>query len=189
MGSFYTNITLKTGDDDRVVTALKQARRRALVAPAEKGYTVIFDEASEKQDVEVLQSLANHLSRTCSCPALAILNHDDDVLMYWLYNGGELLDQYNSDPGYFDEAEGSTPTGGDGRTLSETLASKGDQGTIDRVLRTPADEDDAFAFATDRHRELVSILGLPESAVGTGFAYLEEGEAPPGLEIASLRRV
>ena len=189
MGSFYTNITLKTADSEHVASALKQARRAALIAPAENGYTVVFDEASEKQDVEVLQSLATHLSRSCGCPAIAILNHDDDVLMYWLYKSGELLDEYNSDPAYFDDAQEPAPSGGDWGSLSQAFGVTVDQGDLERVLRTAASEDDAFAFATDRHRELASALGLPASAVGTGYTYLEEGEAPPGLEITALRRV
>jgi len=189
MGNFYTNITLKTTDSQRIATTLSQARRTALISPADRGFTVVFDEASEKQDVEVLGSLAIDLSRSCACPAIAVLNHDDDVLMYWLYDRGELVDEYNSDPAYFDDAGEPTPSGGDPTILAETLGVSISPGTLDRVLRTPAADDDAFAFATDRHREFVSALGLPDFAVGTGYTYLEEGEAPPGLEISTLRRV
>src|SRR5512145_1386274 len=103
MGSFYTNIAVKTTDTDCVETVLRQARRAGLIAPPDHGCTVVFDEASEKQDIEVLQALAAHLSRACKCPALAVLNHDDDVLLYLLYEAGELVDEYNSAPSYFDE--------------------------------------------------------------------------------------
>src|SRR5688572_11505292 len=101
MGSFYTNITLGTTDIDRVEAAMRQARRAALIAPPDEKCTVVFDEASEKQDIEILGALAMHLSRACSCPALAVLNHDDDVLVYLLYDAGELVDEYNSAPSYF----------------------------------------------------------------------------------------
>jgi hypothetical protein len=36
MGSFYTNITLRTTDIDRVEAALRQARRAALIAPPDE---------------------------------------------------------------------------------------------------------------------------------------------------------
>jgi hypothetical protein len=115
MGSFYTNITVRTADTDNVAAAVRQAGRTALIAPPENGATVVFDEASEEQDVEVLRALAQHLARACKCPALAILNHDDDVLVYLLYDAGKLVDEYNSAPGYFD-ADGdpdTPPSGGD----------------------------------------------------------------------------
>lgn len=120
MGSFYTNITLKTADTDRVLDALRQAQRAALVSAPEHGYTVVFDEASESQEPEVLKALATRLSRSCACPALAILNHDDDVLLYFLYERGQLADEYNSAPSFFEEDAdpGTPPLGGDANRLS-----------------------------------------------------------------------
>lgn len=191
MGSFYTNITLKTADTDGVVTAVRQAGRTALIAPPENGATVVFDEASEQQDVEVLRDLAQHLARACKCPALAILNHDDDVLVYLLYDAGKLVDEYNSAPGYFD-SDGdpdAPPTGGDAERLAEAFGVPDRAGDVERILRTGGTDDDEFIFAMDRHRALAMALELPEAAVGTGFNYLEEGELPEGMDVAALRRV
>ena len=191
MGSFYTNITVKTTDTDRVEAALRQARRAGLIAPPDHGCTVVFDEASEKQDIEVLQALAAHLSGACKCPALAVLNHDDDVLVYLLYEGGELADEYNSAPSYFDE-EGdpdAPPSGGDAKRLAATFGVSARASEVERVLRAATGTDDGFTFATDRHRELTEVLGVPSLAVGCGYTYLEEGEVPDGVDVAALRRV
>jgi len=191
MGSFYTNITLKTTDTDRVEAAVRQARRVALIAPPDHGCTVVFDEASESQDTEVLQALAMHLSRACKCPALAVLNHDDDLLAYLLYDGGKLVDDYNSAPSYFDEAAdpGAPPTGGDAQRLSTIFGVSARAADVERILRAPTGTDDGFVFATERHHELTEVLGIPGFAAGTGYNYVEEGEVPDGLDAAALRRV
>lgn len=189
MGCFYTNITLRTSDMQRVAEALRRASRTALIAPPEHGFTVVFDEASETQDVDALKSLALYLSRACTCPTLAVLNHDDDVLVYLLYDGSQLVDEYTSAPGYFDDADAdSPPSGGDARRLVTLLGTSASSPDVERILRTPSG-DDAFVFATVRHRDLVQALGLPTSSVGTGFTYLEKGEVPDGLDMATLQRV
>ena len=43
MGSFYTKITVKTTGTDRVEAALRLARRVGLIAPPDRGCTVVFD--------------------------------------------------------------------------------------------------------------------------------------------------
>jgi hypothetical protein len=191
MGSFYTNITLRTTDTEHVAAALRQARRAALIAPPIRGCTVVYDEASEKQDIKVLQALATHLSRACVCPTLAVLNHDDDVFMYLLCEGGKVVDEYYSAPNYFDDDADpdAPPTGGDADRLSMMFGVPGRAPDVERILRAPSGTDDRFVFATDRHRELAGVLRLPSSAVGAGYTYLEEGELPDGLDMSAVRRV
>jgi hypothetical protein len=192
MGSFYTNITLRTTDIEAVAAALRDGRRTALIAPPDRGCTVVYDRASEEQDIEALQALAMQLSRACACPALAVLNHDDDLFLYSLYDGGKLVDEYNSGPGYFaDEGDGGDtgPSGGDAGRLARTFQALDRAATVERILRAPSDAGDGYVFATDRHRDLVQALGLPAAAVGTGYAYLEQGELPDGLDASRLRRV
>ena len=100
MGNFYTNYTLKGPSQQVVAAAL--AGRPAIVTPDQDGCVVVFDEASDEQDSAVITELASRLSRELRCPVLAVLNHDDDILWYQLYLGGELADEYDSSPGYFD---------------------------------------------------------------------------------------
>src|SRR5215212_2662131 len=96
MGSFYTNITLRTTQHAAVVDALKAEHRDAFVSRAENGCVVVCDRETEEQDVEELSSLASSLSGTFRCPAIAVLNHDDDVLMCTVHDKGEMVDEYNS---------------------------------------------------------------------------------------------
>lgn len=191
MGSFCTNITVRTADTDGVAAAVRQAGRTAYIAPPENGSIVVFDEASEGQDPEVLKTLALHLARTCRCPALAILNHDDDVLVYVLFDAGKVVDEYNSAPGYVDaDADpGAPPAGGDAQRLTAAFGAPDRAADTERILRAAGNAEEGFVFATDRHRELASVLRLSSAAVGMGYTYLEEGELPEGLQLAALLKV
>ena len=116
MGNFYTNFTLRGPSQQAVAKAL--AGRSAIVTPAQDGSVVVFDEQSDEQDQAVIAELAARLSREFGCPLLAVLNHDDDIFWYQLYLSGELADEYDSSPGYFDASAGpSAPAGGDAHRL------------------------------------------------------------------------
>lgn len=116
MGGFYTNYTLRGPSQKAVASAL--AGRKAMISPESSGCVVAYDEASDDQDQEAIAALASHLSGSLHCPVLAVLDHDDDILWYQLYEDGKLTDEYDSTPGYFDPtAEPSAPAGGDAQSL------------------------------------------------------------------------
>jgi hypothetical protein len=71
VGNFYTSITLRVPDQRAVAGVL--AGRRAFVSPSTDGVVMVFDEQCEDQDVAVLSSLAEHLSRSLACAALAVI--------------------------------------------------------------------------------------------------------------------
>lgn len=172
MGAFYTNITLKGPEQAEVVAALRG--RKAFVSPQEYNCVVVFDEMTEEQDPAVLASVTASLSHQLGCPALAMLNHDDDMLVYQLYDRGILQDEYNSMPDYFDDVP-ECARGGDAMKLIEVFGA-GDLGTLERILVS-----DEYTFATERHQALASALGLPLCAVGFGYNYLIDGDLPPGI--------
>jgi len=184
MGNFYTNYTLRGPSQQAVATAL--AGRKATVAPPHNGCIVAFDEASDDQDQERIVELAARLSRELRCPVLAVLNHDDDIFWYHLYESGQQTDEYNSSPGYFDpSAEPSAPGGGDAQRLCAAFGAS-DVAAVERVLRKSSYDDDGYVFAFERHADLVRALGLPEFAVGTAFASFEREEFPEGLTHADM---
>ena len=90
MGTFYGNITLKGPDQQTIARALRG--RRAIVAPKVGGYTVAFDSVCDDQNIDAIQALTSRLSTELHCAALAAIVQDDDVLGYFLYQGGELTD-------------------------------------------------------------------------------------------------
>ena len=191
MGNFYTNITLHS-HQARIIELLEREDRTAYVTPTVNGCTVVCDEECDEQDTDVLQELAALLSRELQCPALAVLNHDDDVLLYWLYENGHLADQYDSTPGYFsdDEEEDVLPSGGDAHRLCRAFNAMDQVAEVEDVLRTPSfSEDEHYLFAIDRHSDLVEALGVPLFSAGLGYTYIALGDLPEGLEPDALRHV
>ena len=94
MGSFYTSHTLRGPSQQQVMKWLDG--RSAFVSSTEKKLTTILDEACESQDGEQLAALALQLSAHFHCPVLAVLNHDDDILYFELYEDGEKTDEYKA---------------------------------------------------------------------------------------------
>ncbi len=174
MGSFYTSHTLRGPTQAEVLDFLKG--RTALVSRSENGCVTVLDEACESQDGELLADLAAMLSANFQCPVLALLNHDDDILYLELYESGEKTDEYNSSPGYFDEAaEDIGPSGGDANRLAQVFQ-VADVNKVEDALR-----NDTYVLAIKRHHDLALALGLPTCSVGTGFRYAASGELPPGV--------
>ena len=186
MGNFYANVTLRAADTDAIVQTLTSQRRRALVAPAIAGCTVIFDEAIEGASRE-LARFAAELSRRHGCATLAVMIADDDVLWYALYQAGRLDHEYDSNPNY-DSGPPAPPKGGNGAALASAFGVPERAAELERVLRVPSGQE-GYLFEHKRHAELVRLLGLPDIAVASGYGYIEGGELPEGLEESDLRRV
>src|SRR5262249_17129810 len=125
------------------------------------------------------------LSTQLKCHVFVVLNHDDDILWYALYDQGDLVDEYDSSPGYFEMSdEPSPPEGGDARQLCATFG--GDPVAVEKILRTSMLDDSAYVFAVERHQELVTALGISDYAVGTSFESFDNDELPEDLTIEQV---
>lgn len=176
MGNFYTNYTLRGPSQEDVAAAL--AGRDAIVTPEHNGCVVVFDEESEAQDPEIIAELATHLSGRFLCPLLVVTNHDDDILFYQLFLNGELTDEYDSTPDYFEggmEGADHDPEGGDTEKLCAAFGVKRTK-RVEKILRKAAFDGDAYAFAVERHGDLAEALGLPSFSVGMGYRSVATGE-------------
>jgi hypothetical protein len=173
-GNYYTNVTVKDATQAQVVAAIKKLGKTAYVSPAYQGCVVVYEKASDDQDIGLLTSLAAALSSTLERPTVAVVVHADDQLMLWVYNKGERLDEYNSWPGYFDwPKKVRKPSGGKSTEICAVLGAKGAEMEVEKILRKTN-----YVFETERHEQLVRALKLPEAAAGTGYRYLEQGETP-----------
>ncbi len=184
MGRFYANLTLRTADQASVVQIAQQSGRTARISSARNGSIVVFDGGEESDDPEFVHAQAELYSGSMDCEALAVINHDDSVLMYAFYESGELVDEYISDPSHFDLDEDDAAMveqGGDARALARAFTRPADAMKIEEILRADAGEGGAYTFETDRHAALVSALSLNPAAIGTGFAELEAQEFPAGF--------
>ena len=169
MGNFYVNFSVKSTDQPRVADLLREAGRVAIIMPPHNGFTVVFDQEADSQAVEPILEVGTMLSRQLA-PVIAFLNHDD-ILCYWLFERGELVDEYNSCPDYFaEEEEADAEQGGDPRLLCRVLGAEASPGGVGEILRGET------TFAVHQHQRLAAALGLPSWSVGMGYEYAERGE-------------
>lgn len=169
MGHFYANITLEGPTQRPVADYLNRLNRSAYVSPSINQVTVVYDGASGGEDERDLGELAEDLSETFQCRALAVVNYDDAVLRYRLYEAGELIDEYESH-GVEDRSAASARSraGGDSKAICRAFAVEHAVDRVDAVLHRTA-----YLFQVDRHLELVELLRISSFAVGMGFKDVE----------------
>ncbi len=177
MGAFYTNITLRGPEQAQIVDFLKEQGRVAFVSPPIDGCTVVYDEQCESQDDQILFGLASALSARFSCPALAVLIHDFDILKYGLARDGKLVDEYDSCPGYFTGVN-RRPKGGKAENLCQAFAAEEYKAEVEGILRAGTADNSSpyWADAQQQHNDLAEALGLPSFSVNLGYHYIEQGE-------------
>jgi len=118
MGLFCANLHFRTTDENALTAALnKRGVNRYRVEPAASGWISLYEQRASQQDDARIRELGSGLSEDLRVAAIAFLVHDSDVACYWLFDDGQLLDEYNSCPDYFDpdamDEEGSPrPSGG-----------------------------------------------------------------------------
>lgn len=163
MGNFYTNVTLRTTERQAVIEYMRAQGRPCFVSPILRGFTTIYDRLCEEQDVRDLETLAADLSSQFRCSALAVLNHDDDVLWVGLARDGEWVTTYNSDQ----------ILSGSAWSLAHEFRVLGLLPLVWFLMRLPI-----VLFEIWRHGGLASALGVPSFTVGLGYKYLSRGERP-----------
>jgi hypothetical protein len=183
VGNFYVNYTIRGPEREVIAKHLRSAKRKAFVGPAVEGLTVFFDEKSDTQDDAVITDLGKQVSENLEAPLLAVLNHDDDILAYWLFEAGKVADDYNSCPGYF-SGDDEIPAGGDAKKLSAAFGVVAKAKHIDKVLR-----NEEYVFALDRHKDLAGLLKHPWSYVCMGYRYIKVGSLAEGVSKNDLLRI
>lgn len=187
MGNFYVNYTIHSTDHPGAVKALEG--RNAFVTLGKNDSIVVFDEASDSQDPDLVTKLGQQLSKNLDSAVLAVLNHDDDILWYVLFEKGKCIDEYDSSPGYFDpDSEPQNPSGGNAEMLCAAFSCQDIQG-VEKVLRQSSYIEDGYTFAVERHEDLVKTLNLPDYSVGFGYTYIAQGELLPGLSESEITKV
>jgi hypothetical protein len=121
-----------------------------------------------------IRDLAGGLSEDLHVAAIAFMVHDSDIACYWLFDGGQLLDEYNSYPNYFDDDADGPPSPSGGRT-----------DVLLRYCRTGVQEDKLTAilrgealFAEDVIARLAQALGIDRNRAIAD--YRDGGQAAGG---------
>ncbi len=188
MGNFYTNFAVRGTTTDEVVGFLEDTGRSAVVVPEHDGWVVVCPEETEMQHPLLMEAFAKEVSATLECVVLGVLNHDDDVLGYWLAKGGEIVDRYISDPGVM-EGRDEPPEGGDAEVLCEVLDRPEAMAAVSNILH-PDPDNDTFAYsALIRHEALVKVLRLPIYTVDLGFNTASTGDLSEELDEDDLIEV
>jgi hypothetical protein len=191
MGLFYSNFTLYGPAHQQVVDAVRRLRRVAYVSPTVNGFTTVYDRASEHQDFDVIEEVGRQLSLDLECPVMAIILHDDDVLYYWLFRYGDVRDEYDSSPAYFDpDSEPLPPEGGDCDELCEAFGVPSAAARVEVILREDLLEEGAILPGEmERHRALAEALGMPDHAIGVGYNAIRHGYLPESLRAIAFEQV
>lgn len=166
MGNFYVNITAKA-DREALTSLLDSVTDRSVIGPQHNGWLTFSTELIEEQGQVAIDEYGCGVSENFPGPAIAVLNHDDDILSIDLYEGSKQTGTYNSCPGYFDP----NATEADLKPVFTNSAAYDALGpTVRDVLSTKS------VFAIDAHAAFVEAAGLPKEAVGFGYRYAERGE-------------
>jgi len=192
VGNFYTNIVLRGVSEDAVADVLVRLGRKALVVSYERGLVFVYDEEADTQVEGVVESLALTLATELTCPAMASLNQDDDVLLLWLYDAKGT--EWRSAWGVKSE--------GDERPLSLRQFAKQAKAMFDLT----AAEDDvdsasggllgvAFGivtrriFAVAQHDSVLRYVGIPVEPATLGHRYVSQGDLTARDSSRRVRRV
>lgn len=174
MSTNYTNITLYGVTQDEVLDWCEEHGVIGYVSPTVDEVTVLYENtlaehADANKPLEPLLARAAGMSVELMVPAMVAVVTHDYMFLYVLYLDGQMVDTFIS---YTDKP----PANGQPEVLADLYDAP------DEVARVRAALTRGIDSATERHMELMDALVLPPMMIDMGFAYLEEGEKPHGVE-------
>ena len=181
MGLFCVNFHFRSSDDKAIAKALdRRGVTESHVLPAKRGWTSLYEARASDQDENRIRELAGGLSEDLHTPAIAFVVHDSDIACYWLFDNGQLLDEYNSCPNYFDDdPTGDGPSGHSGGRPDVLLP----------YCRTGLGEDDLAeilgaetVFAESVIQGLADALGIDAERALSDYCDIAGGEGPEGSD-------
>lgn len=184
MGWSYSHLALFGPQQKEVIAALKE--RKSILSPTINGFTLVADEEFISHDESDITRYCTRLSQTLQCHALILSEYDDNVLSYKLIDKGRLIDEYNSEPDYFDFSGTHNPPrgpeGGNAGLLCGSFGRQAAQATVHSILKN----EQLRSRAPERHRQLAEALGMPGFSVGFDYEALQVDELPEGLNKSDL---
>jgi len=174
MGSFYGSVHVRMEDRPQLLQALgdiaRAGKTRFLVSPPAGGWTGIYP-SEGGQDFAVSAAVAARVTG----PVLHLVLHDEDVFAYRLYDAGGVIDEYDSNPDYFQESSPArwNETAGRPQALA-ALGGKGDVTQFARILSRERAGTDPFR-AGQQLEGVAALLGIAN--VETSYEYLQDGDA------------
>jgi ankyrin repeat protein len=173
MGASFTNYHVREVDAGACAKALTTLiSSRAFVTDSQNGWTTVYDERSDSQDIEVLRGLAKGLSSKLKTAVIATMVHDSDIFVYLIYENGELIDQFDSKPDYFGPVSEAQKREWQGN-FAKSLPYAKKKVSIQDFKRIAEKE---HVFEEHRAVEFSQLLGIDASRARIGFKYAQETE-------------
>lgn len=172
MGGHYGSVHLRTSDRDSVHQAVQaiaaKRKRRCLIGPPLKGWVAVYPD--NHGDAEFCQAVAESVLGD----ALHVYVFDDDIFGYRFYRDGTLIDEYNSEPNYFEEQppEEKARLRGRPEVFAEYVPRERDRRSLQELLSPEYAE--TVVFASETLERFARLLGLPNAVAA--YEYLEDGE-------------
>jgi hypothetical protein len=99
MGAFFVNYQIRSTDQAAVADIAGQlVQIRGYVSPPKNGWVTLYDEASESQDAYEIGRVGSDLSAALNTAVFAFLVSDSTLFVYYLFENGDLNDEYHSTP-------------------------------------------------------------------------------------------
>lgn len=165
MGSFYTQVLVRGADQERCAEVMRTLRRASYILPARNGITVVCDRQAENQDLELLDSVAATLSARLQADTTAMLNHDDDWLVFRHFHAGAFA-------GGLQVGHMPWSLRGSVTRMRAALNPRAPALRVYLALLKP------HVFQVRRHAELIAALGLPPASLGVGYDYIAKNDVP-----------
>ena len=140
---------------------------RALVSEPCNGWVSIWDEGGGRCGREEVARIAAEISRRLHAPCVSFLFDDPDHTCYWLHDGGELVDRFDS--GGAGAFRAARREGGDSRTFARYCLEGTDPDDVQDVLDARPD------FEQDRIEALAELLGIEPVRASLGYESIAEG--------------
>src|SRR5438105_4902268 len=113
MGAFIVNLHVRAEEREGLVLAMRElAANRSWVTAPKDGWVSVYEERASTQDDDWIRELGAELSGRLDTTAAAFLVHDSDFLCYWLFERGDIVDEFNSCPDYFEDDDDGSGSGG-----------------------------------------------------------------------------
>lgn len=183
MGAFYSTAVIVGTSPEAVYAEVQEVP--AYVSPSVGPYVVVYPDLLASEGID-LSGVWRAISKSLQAAVLNAAVFDDDVLYYELWVNGELKDRYVSNPEVFEpDSDLVGPQGGDPQVLC-TVFKCSDVERLTEIL-TAVQTHTRYLFESERHADLAAVLALPKASVGWGYAQIDQGECPDGLERAQFR--
>lgn len=190
MGAFVVNFHVRISSKEAVAEVLQGMSLEAAWISGGKGpWVTVWEALASRQDTVRIQELAQAISQQLEAPLIGFLNHDSDVVCYWLFDSGKLLDEYNSCPGYFDgDSSQEESMAADCQTLVKYCTPGTTVEELEEVLKIWTQADAAqgimpnYVFGEQRLSALGKLMEIDDMRINVDYGDIGRDVKPEEID-------